>query len=298
MVAGVVALACLAALVTAGTAKSMAIRIQPVSERISTADCVVLGKVTAIEKKSVGARSFPGAIDKAEYKIAVVHIEKAFVGAKGLTEIRVGFIAPAQPQIQPRGGKVGGGIRPHIRPIGRPFFQPSLTKGQEGLFLLNKHFEEPFYIMGFGGAVNKQNNPNFKNDLEMVKRCVKLLEKPTAGLKAKDPSERLLTASLLISRYRTAKPTLNGKFETKPIDAEESKLILTTLAEADWTKFDMKTQVNAQGLFFRLGVTDKDGWKPPMNFQQFPAAAKEWLKKNASTYRVQRFVEAKEGKRK
>ena len=40
----------------------------------------------------------------------------------------------------------------------------------------------------------------------MVKRCVKLLEKPTAGLKSKDASDRLLTASLLINRYRTAPP--------------------------------------------------------------------------------------------
>src|SRR5262249_14922387 len=156
------------------------------------------------------------------------HVKKAFIGAKGLTEIRVGFIAPAQANDLPKGK--GGGIRPNIR-IRRPFFQPSLTKGQEGLFLLNKHFEEPFYVMGFGGFVNKENNGNFNKDVDMVKRCVKLLEKPTAGLKSKDASDRLLTASLLINRYRTPAPTLNGKLTTKPINAKESELILKVLAE-------------------------------------------------------------------
>jgi hypothetical protein len=291
MVGGMLALACSVVLVTAGTAKSVAIRVLPVHQRVGSADCVVLGKVTSLEEKSVGARTFPGATDKMEYRIAVVHINKAFIGAKGLTEIRVGFIAPMGINL-PK----GGGIRPNIR-IRRPFFQPNLTKGQEGLFLLNKHFEESFYTLGFGGFTNKENNNNFDKEVDMVKRCVKLLDKPLTGLKSKDASERLLTTSLLLTRYRTVPPGVNfPTAKTKPINAKESELILTTLAEGDWTKFDPQLQLNAQALFFRLNLTEKDGWKQPANFQEFPAAAKEWLKKNAKTYRIQRFVAEKNGK--
>jgi hypothetical protein len=294
MVGGVLALACSVVLVTAGTAKSVAIRVLPVHQRVGSADCVVLGKVTSLEEKSVGARTFPGATNKTEYRVAVVHIKKAFVGAKGLTEIRVGFIAPMGINL-PK-GKVGGGIRPNIR-IRRPFLQPNLTKGQEGLFLLNKHFEESFYTLGFGGFTNKENNANFDKEVDMVKRCVKLLDKPLTGLKSKDASERLLTTSLLLTRYRTVPPGVNfATAKTKPINAKESELILTTIAEADWAKFDPSLQLNAQALFFRLNLTEKDGWKQPTNFQEFPAAAKEWLKKNASTYRIQRFVAEKKSK--
>src|SRR5262249_19274379 len=235
MVGGMLALACSVVLATAGTAKSVAIRVLPVHQRVGSADCVVLGKVTSLEEKSVGARTFPGATDKMEYRIAVVHINKALIGAKGLTEIRVGFIAPMGINL-PKGVK-GGGIRPNIR-IRRPFMQPNLTKGQEGLFLLNKHFEESFYTLGFGGFTNKENNANFNKEVDVVKRCVRLLDKPLTGLKSKDSSERLLAASLLLTRYRTVPPGVDfNKAKTKPINGKESELILTTIAEADWTKF-------------------------------------------------------------
>jgi hypothetical protein len=119
-----------------------------------------------------------------------------------------------------------------------------------------------------------------------------------AGLKSKDASERLLTASLLISRYRTVKPGMVGpNFKTKPIDAKESKLILTTLAEAEWTQQFKFGEPNPQGLFFQLGVTDKDGWKQPANFQELPAKAKEWLKEHASTYLIQQYVAEKKDRK-
>jgi len=40
----------------------------------------------------------------------------------------------------------------------------------------------------------------------------------------------------------------------------------------------------------QLGVGEKDGWRPPTDFQQIPAAAKKWLKDNAASYRIQSFV--------
>ena len=118
----------------------------------------------------------------------------------------------------------------------------------------------------------------------------KLLAKPMDGLKSKDADERLLTAALLIARYRTPKA---GQTRTESIDADESKLILQTLADADWTARAPKVgfQMNPQNLFFRLGVTPKDGWNQPKDFKKLQEEAKKWLKDNADKYRISRYVD-------
>ena len=60
---------------------------------------------------------------------------------------------------------------------------------------------------------------------------------------------------------------------------------------------DEKSRVQPQMVFFRLQLTEKDGWKPPQDFQQQAEEAKKWLKDNADKYRIPRFVnDAKEKK--
>ena len=36
-------------------------------------------------------------------------------------------------------------------------------------------------------------------------------------------------------------------------------------------------------------LTEKDGWKPPKDFKQFPEKARQWCKENADTYVIKRF---------
>ena len=43
-------------------------------------------------------------------------------------------------------------------------------------------------------------------------------------------------------------------------------------------------------MFFRLGLTPKDGWTQPKDFNQTADEAKKWLKNNADKYRIERFV--------
>jgi hypothetical protein len=88
-------------------------------------------------------------------------------------------------------------------------------------------------------------------------------------------------------------------FKTKPIDKEESKLILTALTKADWkpARFD---QVSPIQIFYQLGLKPEDGWKP-MVFRKptdLPDAAKAWLEKNAGKYRIQRYVAEKADQKK
>src|SRR5262249_38375872 len=77
---------------------------------------------------------------------------------------------------------------------------------------------------------------------------------------------------------------------TVRIPAQESRLILTALAEADWNKRVRNAAMSPRYLFSRLGVTARDGWRRPDDFRDFAQEAKRWLRDNAGTFRRGRFV--------
>jgi hypothetical protein len=285
-------LSCVALLASGTVAKALMIAPQPVPMRVASADLVVVGKVTGFADKLVKVKQNDNDMNPIEYQVAIVKVQKALVGGgKGMKEIRVGFIpAPAGGDVAPGGGP---GIRPHIRIRRYPTF--SLSLNQEACMFLNKHPKADFYVgQGFAGLINKEGNANFEKELAEVKQAAKLLADPKAGLKSDNADERLLTVGMLITRYRTPQQPQVGEPKTEPIDAKESKLILETLAKADWKQMPTRPfQMTPQTVFFRLGLTEKDGWKQPQDFQKLPDAAKKWLEDNADTYRIQRFVATK-----
>src|SRR4051794_22928434 len=77
------------------------------TQQAMTAEVVVVGKVTEIEKEMTKASAAPGVDNKIDYQVAVIKINDSLQGAKGLTNIRVGF---------PANG--GGGPVPPV--LGRP----------------------------------------------------------------------------------------------------------------------------------------------------------------------------------
>jgi hypothetical protein len=291
MIGGGAALACLALLASTAPARAMMIAPAPIPERVAQAEVIVIGTVGKVEPQNVSAVQFPGAKDKVEYQVVALKVDDALMGAKAGSEIRVGFIPPQNP------APAGPGVfRTPLRRAG-----VILTTGQEACFFLTKHCEENFYVAPAYFDVMEKKVDGFDKDMALVKRCVKLLSDPDAGLKSKEAGDRLLTAGMLVSRYRTAKPGSTGK--TEPIDAEESKRILEILAEADWNPQGaaprpgpVAMQMTAQTIFFRLGLTPEDGWMQPQNFMQVSAAAKAWLKEHAATYRIKRFVAEKSDK--
>jgi hypothetical protein len=282
---GLMSLLCVGTVAALSPAKAMVIAPAGVGQRVATADCVVVGKVIGFGDKTVSVPAFPGAEEKQAFQIAIIKIETNILGAKGMKEIRVGFVPP----------NAGGPAR---GPIGGPLrrMQVTLSLNQEACLFLTKHPEADFYTApAYFSVINKKGNADFNKDVNEAKHAAKLLADPKAGLEAKNKADRLLTASLLISHYRQLRPT-SGEPKTEPIDAELSKKILRTLADADWTPprpapgRPVMLQMGPQNLFFQLGVTEKDGWKQPKDFKQFPQAAKKWLKENADKYRIQRFV--------
>ena len=281
---GLVGLACLGLMNPPARALVMMLAPPAIGQRVALADVVVVGKVTGFGDKLVSARP-PYGGDKVDYQIAVVQVGDALLGAKDAKEIKVGFLPAA------------GGPAPGPRPI-RRFPQFNLSLQQEGCLFLVKHPEEDFYIgLNYYDMIGKQDNGNFDKDMEEVKRCVKLLADPAAGFKAKSADDRLLTAAMLVTRCRTQRP---GAVKTEPIDAEQSKQILLALADADWTPKAVvgpgrftALPLNAQSIFFQLGLTEKDGWTPPKDAAAIPDAARQWLKDNAEKYRIERFVAEK-----
>jgi hypothetical protein len=288
---GLVGLACLTTL--AGAAPAAMIAPAPAPQRAALAQAVVVGKVTGFADKTVSAPAFPGATDKVEYQVAIVQVGDALLGAKDMKEVKVGFIPPGG------GGPAGG--------PGGPVFikrRPSvnLQVDQEYLLYLTPHHEAPFYVaQNYFDATIKKDNPNFDKELDEVKRCVKLLADPMASLKAKEADDRTLTAEMLVARYRMPRASAKEP-KTEDLGAEESKLILQALAHADWNPKPVAGpggfQMSPLNSFFQLGLTEKDGWKPPQDGKELEAAAKKWLKDNADKYRIQKFVvETKDDKK-
>jgi hypothetical protein len=239
--------------------------------------------VTGFGDKLVSATPPYGGDTKVDYQIAIVQVGDSLLGAKDAKEVKVGFL-PASSGPPPRPG-----------PIRRRFPQFNLTLDQEGCLFLVKHPTEDFYVgQNYYDFEAKAGNSAFDKDMDEVKRCVKLLADPAAGLKAKSNDDRFLTAAMLVTRYRTARP---GETKTAPIDAEVSKQILLALADADWTPPKNPAPgplgaqaVNPQNVFLRLNLNENDGWKIPQDVSKLPDAAKQWLRDNAEKYRIERFT--------
>ena len=290
--AGLLGLACLVVMAGPALARAMMIAPAPISQRVALSELIVVGKVTGFGDKLVSAVP-PFGGDKVDYQIAIVKVNDPILGAKGAKEIRVGFLPPPPPQPAPMPGK------PFL--LIKRYPQFTLSLDQEACLFLVKHPTEDFYIgQNYFDVINKTGNDAFDKNMDEVKRAAGLLADPAAGLKAKNNDDRFLTASMLLTRYRTQKPGAGTK--TEAIDADESKQILLAIADAEWNPKPIPGafgfQMNPQGAFFRLGLTEKDGWTQPKDAAAITDAAKKWLKDNAEKYRIERFVVEKKDEKK
>ena len=273
--------------------------MKPPAQRVLTAEVVVIGKVTAIEKEAVEAAPFVDAPNKVAYKIAVVKVETALAGADNITHLKVGFIPPPPPapaQPAPPGAPVlGGGPRRNLT--------PELKEGQEFVFFLVKHPTANFHIMPMMSPPLDVKIDSAKKEIESLKRVLAVLAEPTKALKSEKAEERAFAATTMIGKYR-AFPEQGGETERVAIPAEESKLILKALAELDWTKID-RAGPNGLQSFYMLALTEKDGWVPPkpvrpqpgqpaVNFNEITKEAfVKWLDGPGKDYTMKKYVAKK-----
>ncbi len=252
----------------------------PVPKRVVLADLVMVGKVTAIEDDLVEASpllKIPGVSNKVSYRVAVVTIDSILLGEKkDETKVRVAVFQSAKKANEDRPGRP-----PKVQ----------FAADQEGCFFLRKHPDEPFYVVQEAFEfLDKAKIKDYDKELTLAKKCAQLLADPDAGLEAKDAGDRLLTAGMLIFRCRTPRVVYTKEPKTAPIAAAQSKRILTVLAEADWTEAKLPSAMAPLSLFLYLGLTEKDGWRAPQDVKALSDAAREWLRKNAADFRIQRYV--------
>ncbi|MFQ3592757.1 MAG: hypothetical protein SNJ82_06140 [Gemmataceae bacterium] len=271
-------LALLVMLTAALTAKALMIAPPPVGLRLATAQIAVVGKVTQLADKTVPAELFKD--DTQQMMIATVKVDQVILGKPG-KEIKVGFVVPMDLPGRP--------------PLGRPIFRGpmvNLVVDQEALMLLKPHpkKKDVYLAADMFSILNKNGNPNFKNELQEVQKAAKVLSNPQMALKAKNPDDQLFAAALLLSRYYTPEGEAT---KTEKVSVTESKLILDILANADWKAPERGPggyALNPQGLFFRLNLTSKDGWNQPADFNRLEIEAKKWLKANSGKFQLTRYV--------
>jgi hypothetical protein len=249
-------------------------------QRVALADLVVIGKVTALEPDLVHAApllKIPR-VGKIPYQIAMVSLQTPILGAKTPAQIRVGYVVLSS---STKEGQV------KYRRLARV----QLALGQEGCFFLTKHPGEDFYVAQAAYEfLDQSKTKDYAKKLAEIRHCAELLRDPDAGLRSKTRADRLLTAAMLIFRFRTARFVYTGKPTTAPIDAAQSRHILAALAEAEWKEDDAPLELSPFSLFMRLDLTSEEGWTPPPSVPAQIVAAKKWLRENGDTYRIQKYV--------
>ncbi len=272
------------------------------SQKVAQAEVVVTGKVSSLEKETVELPQFLGDKNKVAFTIAVIKVETILGGVKNVTHLKVAFLTQAG----------GGGEEQNLglpikgRPIRPGGFGPvQLTEGQEGIFFLQKHpGSDAYYAIQQGFAPIAAKAENYKEELVKVKGITDALADPMKALKAEKLEARLLAASAIVGKYRS-NPT--GQLVEKAIPAEETKLILKTLFEADWTAADMPApgfdyQTSPGYLASMIGLNPGVNGIPQIQIkpgESYNAKMKEairaWHAENGEKFEIKKFV-AKEKK--
>jgi hypothetical protein len=247
------------------------------SKRVAQADAIVVGRIAGFEEKDISVFPSPKATAKVPFRVAIIEVIEHVKGAKSEKRLRLGHaFLPEAPR--------GGGIS--IRP--KPLLGPTFKLGQQGLFFLTRHQQESFFLAPRYVDFLSGQNPNFDQDVALVRYAVKVGARPAAGLESKDRQERFFAAALLLDRYRTYR---GGSGKTEPIDARESELILAALADADW---NTDGRLTPWALFNQLGLSAKDGWQAPRgkrSAEERYRAAQTWLRDHVKTYRIRRIAD-------
>jgi len=274
------------------------------SQKLAQSDVAVAGKVTSIEKETVELPQYPGDKNKVPFTVAVIKVETALAGAKNVTHVKVAFLA------QPGGGEQPGNELPikggRIRPIGGGFGPVQLTEGQEGIFFLQKHpGSDSYYSIQQGMTPIAAKAENYKDELVKVKGITEALADPLKALKADKLDARLTAAAAIVTKYR--QPSRTGQSVEVAIPAEETKLIMKTLLEADWTAADRPApgfdyQSSPSSIIGMMGLYPGAQGVPAFQVkpgESYNAKYKEviaaWYEKSGEKFEIKKFV-AKEKK--
>lgn len=209
-----------------------------IRQKAFTSQLVVSGKVT-IENVPVELAMYQGQPVKTTYTLATIRVDSTLIGDKAGETVKV-LIPPADPAQIPFEAP-GQPRQQYYRPqVG----QVQLIDGQEGVFFLIAQPLSPgHFVMNYGQTPLNPLDTNYKSDLAALKRLSEMYADPVKALKAEKAADRFEAASALIYKYRRqVQHPGNKPMDQVAIPAEESKLILKAIQEADWAKYDVPVQ--------------------------------------------------------
>jgi hypothetical protein len=264
------------------------------------ADVTVVGKVTEIEEDWVEAKPHFGAPTdgKVPYTVAVIKIDTALVGAKGLTTIRVGLSDAA------------GGTGGPVAPLGPRPAPARLAVGQEGCFFLDRHPAADFHVLRAGDVWVPKADKDYDDVMAEVRVVAQALADPIAALRAKAPEDRFLAAATLLARGPRLGTNGLKDTDTEDVPAEANKLVLGVLLEMPWTRRTytqdrrvgpnltregMWHAVGAEAYGFKLphaGPTPR-GVSPPDMSKERDEASAAFLKENLDRVQLKRMARPK-----
>ena len=257
------------AAVAVSTAEARIAMPPPGPFRVVNSDAVFVARVTGIEPADIE-------VDKQKYRVGVAQVSEIITGLKaGTKTVRIAFMV-----VDPNGPRLSR----------QP---PSVEVGQQGLFMLHKLGATEMLMAPNPGYFIAADLTNFKAEVDEAKKAGAIVQNPVAALKSKDSKEQLFGVQVLVRRYREVPPGVNPeKLKMEPIDAEESKLILSAIAAADWNASGRGATISPMQFWAQLGVTEKDGWKQPMPFdlKTTGEAVRAWVRMHGDSYRIQRYV--------
>ncbi len=170
-------------------------------------EVVAVGTVARVEPEPTRAKPLPSAVEEVAYTITVVKVETPLIGGKNVTHVRVGT-RQGDLSFLPNDGKVLVFLRPH--PVAN--------------FLVASPFHSPLDLSADGAA----------ETLKRVEAVAATVNDPVKALSAEKKDDRVVAAAVLAERYSRLSRGADGS-ELVDRPAEESKLLLSALAGADWS---------------------------------------------------------------
>jgi hypothetical protein len=248
----------------------------PTHIRVACSDLIAIGTVTELDREPTKFKLAPDDGWSKGMYTGTVTLSEVILGDKSLKSVKVAalfyYVTIDYDKI--------------YKPQEHAPALKTFKKGREGVFYLMWNPAIKHYVLAHEPLFVEKADPVYKEELERTRHFVKLLSDSKANLQAKDETIRATTAALLIYRYRWPRWGMSAE---KPIDVEESKLILGALAEAkSWYIGERDIRgISLEQCYSILGATAIDGWTSGTGR---PALARDWLDKNKEKFRIKRFV--------
>lgn len=233
-------------------------------ERLAISDCLVIGKVVAIEPKSLKLSLQPNT-PTMPFSVVTLKVEEMLRGDDRLTHVRIAL------------------ARHQVMPI-----------GFEGCFFLTAHRDESVYLPIsdiYDYPIVRQGNAGFGNEIKELRRLAGLLKNPKASLQSANPRDRFTTAAMLVVQIRRGVRGVSQQTATNPapFDADLNRLVMRALADADWQRDAADFRLNPWRVFNMLGMTAADGWDATQanDGKTREENVRRWLRTHENTFRIQ-----------